>query len=36
LFDRLIDTIDSVWTYGSVAIGQRMLLWLIVDNIDQK
>jgi hypothetical protein len=35
-FDRLIDTIDSVCTNGSMAIGQRRFLKSIVDTINQK
>ncbi len=35
-FDWLIKTIDSVRTDGSMAIGQRRLLWSIVDTIDKK
>jgi hypothetical protein len=35
-FNRLIDTIDSVCTDGSMTIGQRRLLLSIVDTIDQK
>ncbi len=35
-FDRLIETIDSVCTNGSMPISQRRLLWSIVDSINQK
>ncbi len=32
----MIDTIDTVCTNGSMAIGQISLLWSIDDSIDQK